>query len=75
MPPKVITYEALLEQLSEAKKKVTGLQDLPETSSFKHMEFGLLNRDEAARLIEIHTDHHLKIIRDILTSEGIEKMS
>ncbi len=35
-----------------------------------HNEFGLLNRDEDARLIEVHTSHHLKIIQDILESEG-----
>ena len=69
-PPEVITDTALLSQLALARTKIELLQNLPERSSYDHAQFGLLNRNQVARLIEVHTDHHLKIIRDILVSEG-----
>ena len=72
MPPEIITDEALADQLKLARNKMEIIQGLPEKSSFNHSEFGLLDRNEAARLIEVHTDHHLKIVRDILEVEGIE---
>jgi len=72
MPPDTITMEALTNQIDLAKEKLMIIQELPDKSSMHHDTFGLLDRNEAARLIEVHTDHHLKIIQDILSSEGIE---
>ncbi len=64
-PPEILT-EALLQQLEIAKANVAKLDSLPEKANFKHPVFGMLNRDQTARFLEIHTDHHLKIIRDIV---------
>ncbi len=72
VPPEVITDKSLMQQLILAREKVISIQSLHKRSSFLHETFGLLDRDESARLLEIHTDHHLKIIRDILEAEGIE---
>lgn len=72
VPPEVITDESLMEQLIIAREKVISIQSLDKRSSFLHDTFGLLDRNESARLLEIHTDHHLKIIRDILEAEGVE---
>lgn len=71
-PPDQITDQALRDQLEIAKRKLTTLSTLDPRSSFNHDEFGLLNRNQTVRLIIVHTDHHLKIIRDILKAEGIE---
>ena len=71
-PPDLITNEALIDQLNLAREKVVLIKSLHPSTSLHHNEFGLLNRDQAARLIEVHTEHHLKIIRDILEMEGIE---
>lgn len=71
-PPEVILVETLIDQFATAKLKAGILQDLPENASYDHAQFGLLNRNEVARLIEVHTHHHLKIIEDILIAEGIQ---
>ena len=71
-PPEVISDQALIDQLNLVREKVVAIQSLDPNASFDHMEFGLLNRNQAARLIEVHTDHHIKIIRDILDAEGID---
>jgi len=71
-PPDQISDQALRDQLEIAKKKLTTLSTLDAKSSFDHDEFGLLDRNQTVSLIIVHTDHHLKIIRDILKAEGIE---
>lgn len=42
------------------------LFSLNQNQYFSHYIFGILNRDKTLRFIEIHTNHHLKIVRDIL---------
>ena len=71
IPPDNITNEALINQLEIAREKLNLLPELDTKSSMIHDTFGQLDRNEAARLIEVHTDHHLKIIRDILIAEGM----
>ena len=72
IPPAKISNQALLDQLKIARDKLPKMHDLDQNCSYNHDVFGLLNRDQTARLIEVHTDHHLKIIRDILKAEGVE---
>ena len=49
--------QTLVEQVPEAM----------EDAWFKHFALGVLIRDRALRFIEIHNDHHLAIIDDILS--------
>jgi len=56
----------LNEQLLKVKKLLKEIETLPPESHFKHPYFGLLNLKDSLRFLKIHTEHHLKIIRDII---------
>ncbi len=61
-----ILKQDLYHQLKEAKEKLNELIDLPETSYFKHPYFGLLNLKMSVQFLNIHTRHHIKIIKNII---------
>ncbi|AFM03261.1 Protein of unknown function (DUF1569) [Bernardetia litoralis DSM 6794] len=61
-----ITEESIRDFLEKTKSQVDKIDNLDKNSHFSHPYFGKLNKKEAIRFIEIHTEHHLKIIRDIL---------
>ena len=65
-PPDNISTDSLYLQLEAARKNIKKLKELPAKAHFKHPNFKLLNRNQSQRFLEIHTEHHLKIIRDIL---------
>jgi hypothetical protein len=65
-PKEVITSTEIQQQLAEAKKLVAKLNSLPEKSNFEHPLFGMLKRDKSITFIEMHTQHHINIINDIL---------
>ncbi len=61
-----VTAAGLQVLLAEAKEQLAGLAGLPSASNFNHPFFGLLNLRQTKRIIQIHTRHHLKIVRDII---------
>jgi len=64
-----LTKEALLTFVERSQKSIkTALNSTPK-AYFEHPYFGLLSRDKSIRFLEIHTEHHLKIIRDIIKKE------
>ena len=65
-PPEAILKKELISQLKNAKSNIESLKDLNENSFFKHPIFGNINTKRVNRFLELHTNHHLKIIRDIL---------
>ena len=69
LPPEVILKEDLLLQIKEARKHLNEMKELQTDSNFKHPYFGVLNLKMAQRFLDIHTKHHLKIIREILQSK------
>jgi len=70
LPPEVILKEDLFLQIKEASKHLNEMKDLPAASNFKHPYFGMLNLKMAKRFLDIHTNHHLKIIKEILQSNN-----
>ncbi|MCF6348760.1 MAG: hypothetical protein L3J20_10745 [Flavobacteriaceae bacterium] len=64
-PTNDITKEELLKQFEEAKQQINNIEHLPAKSSFKHPLFGVLNLKQTLKFLKIHTNHHLKICKDI----------
>jgi len=53
-------------QLKKAHQLLSQVKQLPSNSFFTHHMFGDLNLKTALKFMEIHTNHHIKIIKDIL---------
>jgi hypothetical protein len=74
--PKVTTTEnpiskaQLHELLEQAKTAVSTLDALPRKAHFKHPYFGVLNKRQSINFMVLHTEHHLKIVREILEVVG-----
>ena len=66
LPPENIELEDLNTQLLAAKKYVETLKALPKSAYFKHFIFGMLPKKQTLRFLQMHTNHHLKIVKDIL---------
>jgi len=61
-----INTETLLVQLSKTRQKITVLHTMNKDNYFEHPYFGKLKTKQTISFLEIHTNHHLKIIDDIL---------
>lgn len=68
MPPDVISTDEILQQLDNATSDLKSLDTLDKNAHFKHGIFGMLDLHLTVRFLEIHTNHHLAIIRDIINS-------
>tara|TARA_R110000868_G_scaffold289108_1_gene549249 strand:- start:899 stop:1372 length:474 start_codon:yes stop_codon:yes gene_type:complete len=66
LPPEIITLDDLNTQLLVAKENINTLNSLNKAMYFKHPIFGMLAKKQTLRFLEMHTNHHLKIINDIL---------
>jgi hypothetical protein len=66
IPVDEITIETLQESLKNTYQAIAYLKDCQENQYFMHPFFGQLNKKQTIKFLEIHTEHHLKIVRDIL---------
>jgi hypothetical protein len=66
LPPEVVLDADLYSQLKTARNHLNTLATLPKTVYFKHFIFGKLSKKQTLRFLQMHTHHHLKIVRDIL---------
>lgn len=65
-PPEVINTDSLFLQIEEAKENLKKLESLDAKTHFKHPYFDIINKGQTKRFLKLHTQHHLKIIKDIL---------
>ena len=65
-PPDIISLDSLRIQLESARQNMPSITTLEENAFFDHPVFDHLDRDQTRRFLEVHTRHHLKIIKDIL---------
>lgn len=64
-PPKNINVDFLQQQLEQAEANILLINKFQKKAFFRHPFFKHLKRDETKKFLEIHTEHHLKIIREI----------
>ncbi len=65
-PAENVTIKTLQMHYNEALATVEKFPMLAEKKHFNHPILGTMNRDQTITFLTIHTEHHLKIIRDIL---------
>ena len=65
-PPEVILKEDLINQLQQASESIQKIPNLDKNAFFKHPLFGNINTKRVSRFLELHTNHHLKIINAIM---------
>lgn len=61
-----ILKSSIESQLALAKKNLQEIKNLPANSHFQHPYFGKLSLKKSQHFLEIHTNHHLFIVNDIL---------
>lgn len=61
-----LSREGIEQMLEQVRVKLNDLSTLHKHSYFKHPYFGLLHVNHTRRFLQVHTRHHLKIVRDIL---------
>jgi hypothetical protein len=66
LPGPEVDQKELMARLEEARENFESYDSLHRNNYFRHPYFHHLNKKGAKRLMEVHTKHHLKIIRDIL---------
>ncbi|MEN9876490.1 MAG: hypothetical protein RLZZ529_1487 [Bacteroidota bacterium] len=66
VPKEFITRADLEQHLAKARDAITTLELISKDHFFTHPYFGDLKKKQTILFLEIHTHHHLKIIRDIV---------
>lgn len=65
IPKNTISKEEILEEIENAKANLQTLASTGQNKYFTHPIFGDLNVSKTLRFFAVHTNHHIKIIRDI----------
>jgi len=65
IPAKTITKEEILTDVAQAKESIALLSKVGRGQYFTHPIFGDLKRNKTLTFLAVHTNHHLKIIKDI----------
>lgn len=68
LPEGNLTQESLQTHVSLTRNKVKELLLLSKDNYFEHPYFGKLKLKQTIEFLEVHTQHHLKIIEDIINN-------
>ena len=63
--PNFFDEDTLKAHLEKTKSTIADLENIEKNKYFKHPYFGNLKLKDTMKFLEIHTNHHLKIINDI----------
>lgn len=66
IPADLLTKQTLEESINHTFQAVNYLKDCLDNQYFMHPYFGALNKKQTIHFLVIHTNHHLKIINDIV---------
>jgi hypothetical protein len=66
IPEGNITSDTLKYHVEKTRFMITKIENLHPNHYFKHPYFGDMNLKPTKKFIAIHTNHHLKIIKDII---------
>ncbi len=69
-PKASASTEELNKFLNKANELLTEIDKLDKNAYFDHPYFGMVNLKLAKRFIEVHTNHHIKIIKDIIKASN-----
>ena len=65
LPDENITEESLLSSLQKVKSALQEWDSFDKNAYFPHPYFGNLNKKSTEWFLNLHTNHHLKIVNDI----------
>ncbi len=65
LPDDIITLDTLQKNLIKVKEILQDWETIDRKSFFNHPYFGDLNKKQTEWFLVLHTNHHLKIIKDI----------
>lgn len=68
-PGNDISESGLLQHLTSARQQLERFKQMHEGNFFEHPIFGHLKTKQAIRFLEIHTKHHLEIVKDIIKAD------
>jgi hypothetical protein len=68
VPQSTIDRATLLTHIKESRNSLLELKTISKDHYFEHPFFGKIKRKDTIRFLEIHTNHHWKIIEDIIKS-------
>ena len=66
IPLEVPTQESILKLINLAKERLEATRNLPEKSFITHPFLGDFDKKTTLRFLWLHSNHHLKIVDDIL---------
>ena len=66
LPPEIILKEDLESQLHLVENKLKNYTIIQENQYFTHPIFKQLNKKQTLKFLKLHSQHHFKIIQDIL---------